>query len=150
MRPRSDERQRFLVKVRESATGCHEWQAGLDRGGYGKFSGYSTSDKAHRRAYELFVGAIPTGLHVLHRCDNRKCVNPEHLFVGTAADNVTDMDSKGRRGSRSRLTHKDAEKIKNLLASRYSQTKVAAMFGVDQTTISRVKTGVTALFQEGF
>lgn len=80
--------------------GCIEWQGGLGRGGYGKFR--ASPDKkhshvgAHRFAYEMANGPIPDGLFVCHSCDNRRCCNPDHLWLGTANDNVQDMVAKGR------------------------------------------------------
>ncbi len=147
--PRTSEKQRFLAKVKRVESGCHEWQTETNRGGYGKiwFRG-KPSVPAHRVAYTLFVSPIPEGRHVLHRCDNRKCVNPEHLFLGSNRDNVSDMDGKGRRGTKSRLTYEDVGKIRQMLAERYSQAVIAKSFGVDQTTISRIKLGKTTLFKE--
>lgn len=64
--------------------------------GYGKLSLLGRDQAAHRYAYEIFFGPVPRNRLVLHRCDNRRCVNPEHLFVGSAKDNFDDMISKGR------------------------------------------------------
>lgn len=146
-RPKSDVFVRFQKKVRIMDTGCHEWQATLDRGGYGKFYFEGEQLGAHRVAYRLFVGDI-TERNVLHSCDNRKCVNPKHLFLGTLQDNIKDMDTKGRRGTRSRLTYADVGEIRKLLDLRYSQEEIAARFGVDQTTISKIKLGKTTLFRD--
>ena len=148
-RPPSDEKQRFLAKVKRVISGCHEWQVGINRGGYGKlwFRG-KCSVPAHRVAFTLFTGAIPDGSNVLHHCDNRKCVNPEHLFLGTLQDNIRDMDDKGRRGTKSCLTYSDANEIREMLSNRYSQKVIAKKFNVDQTTISRIKLGKTMLFKD--
>jgi predicted XRE-type DNA-binding protein len=146
-RPRSDVKQRFLAKVKEMESGCHEWQAGQARGGYGKFTVWPKTTTAHRVAYELFVAPIPEGKSVLHRCDNRLCVNPDHLFIGDSADNVKDMDQKQRRGTKSQLTYADVEQIKQMLADRFSQQVIAEKFGVHQGTISRIKLGKTTLFK---
>ena len=146
-RPRSDVKQRFLEKVKQMEPGCHEWQAGQARGGYGKFQLVGKTVTAHRMAYELFVAPIPDGLCVLHRCDNRLCVNPKHLFLGDLADNIKDMDKKQRRGTKSWLTYADAEQIKQMLADRYSQETIAEKFNVHQGTISRIKLGKTRLFK---
>jgi hypothetical protein len=88
---------RFVLKTRKAASGCIEWTAARLPNGYGKIKRQSyLLDGAHRVSYELFVGVIPDGLFVLHRCDNRLCVNPSHLFIGTQKDNIDDMVSKGR------------------------------------------------------
>lgn len=137
-RPKSDEKQRFLSKVKPVENGCHEWQSTIHRDGYGKFYFSGRQVQAHRVAYILFVG--PTNSQwVLHKCDNRKCVNPEHLFLGDAKANVADMYRKGRNGSRSKLTQAMVSEINYLLASRFTQTEIAKKFGVHQTAISRVK-----------
>jgi hypothetical protein len=148
-RPPSDERTRFLGKVKQTAFGCHEWQAGINRGGYGKlwFRG-KCSVPAHRVAHELFVSPIPENRCVLHHCDNRLCVNPEHLFLGTQPDNIADMDAKNRRGTRSHLSTVDARKIKMILAHGVSQQRAGQMFNVDQTTISKIRLGKTFRFKE--
>lgn len=146
-RPKSDTKLRFLAKVKEMESGCHEWKAGLHRDGYGKFVDFGKTIQAHRVAYSLFVGEIPKGSWVLHRCDNRKCVNPEHLFLGNAKVNIADMDAKKRRGTRSKLTEKDVSSIKEFLYQRFSQQEIADIFNINQTTISRIKLGKTTLFK---
>lgn len=104
-------KERFEEKVSpEPNSGCHLWAASGFPHGYGKISVDGESTGAHRVAWELYRGAIPTGLHVLHRCDIRCCVNPDHLFLGTPQDNVDDKMAKNRgySGSRhhnSRKTH---------------------------------------------
>jgi len=76
-------------------TGCWEWQGYFSTGGYGQLKINSRETNAHIVSYSVWVG--PTnGLHVLHTCDNRKCINPEHLFLGTNKDNVDDRQAKGR------------------------------------------------------
>lgn len=146
-RPRSDPIKRFLDKVKQVESGCHEWQAGEARGGYGKYQNAGKSITAHRFAYENFVG--PTnGLYVLHKCDNRKCVNPEHLFLGTQSDNVADMDAKGRRVLHPKITLGMADKMKEMRAERYSQQSIADHFGVSQALVSRLLRGVTRHFKQ--
>ena len=148
-RPKSDVLKRFISKVKVLENGCHEWTAGLHRDGYGKFQNDGKTVQTHRVAYKLFVGEIPNKLWVLHSCDNRKCVNPAHLFLGTRKDNIDDMDSKKRRGSNSPLTYSNVAEIKQMLADRYSQQYIANKFGVCQTTISKIKLNKTVIFQKG-
>lgn len=92
--------EKFWPKVEKAEPdGCWEWKANRDRGGYGRMTVAGTPrkiDSAHRVAWQLTNGPIPDGLWVLHRCDNRGCVNPAHLFLGTRTDNVRDMMAKGR------------------------------------------------------
>ncbi len=77
---------------------CWNWKYSITTGGYGQFSIGGHPNYCHRYAYRLEYGEIPDGLSVLHKCDNRKCCNPKHLFLGTQKDNLEDMRRKGRGG----------------------------------------------------
>jgi hypothetical protein len=129
-------------------TQCWNWQLYKTNQGYGRISRTGKERLAHRQAWIDNRGAIPEGMCVLHKCDNPSCVNPDHLFLGTPADNNLDRDTKGRhkalRGSSngiSKLTEEDIPRIRQLLKSGLSQYRVADMFGVHQSTIWRVSAG---------
>ena len=105
--------ERFWSKVKIAAPGeCWEWQASMNHLGYGQAWWGKKMRSCHRIAYELGRGSIPDGLHVLHTCDNRKCVNPAHLWLGTHKENMADMIAKGRRGTRSPLAKGRGKQIK--------------------------------------
>lgn len=87
--------ERFTDKVSDSAFGCWEWMSSKTPLGYGQFSIGNFPRYAHRLAYELWRGVIPAGMSVLHTCDNPSCVNPDHLWLGTQADNMRDRRAKG-------------------------------------------------------
>lgn len=98
---------RFWEKVDQGeADECWPWTASTDRYGYGQFHVDGRSLRAHRVSYELANGAIPEGRLVMHTCDNPPCVNPAHLVLGTAAENMQDKVRKGRQSNgRERRTH---------------------------------------------
>lgn len=96
---------RFFEKIAYGISDCWFWIGSQNKHGYGQV-GLLGENKAHRLSWILFKGEIPKGLKVLHKCDIRNCVNPNHLFLGTQIENIRDMDSKGRR----RPSTKSAEK----------------------------------------
>lgn len=105
---------RFWPHVAKSA-GCWEWTGSRHRNGYGQFY-YRGPAMAHRVSWELANGPVPDGMLVCHRCDNPPCVRPDHLFLGTQADNLVDMVSKGRHWTAhhpERLSRGDAHWTRN-------------------------------------
>ena len=130
--------------IPEPNSGCWLWTKGLFQSGYGSLYLNGISVLAHRFAWRLFNGPIPIGMHVLHRCDVRSCVNSDHLFVGTIADNNADMVAKGRdrkRGLRgedsykAKFTNADVERIRKRHALGEKQIVLAMEYGVTKTTI---------------
>ena len=125
--------------------GCWEWQGALSDTGYGSFrvthTGKSRSAGAHRVSYRTYVGVIPDGDCVLHRCDNKLCVNPGHLFTGTRADNMIDKVAKGRQtvGSlfpHSKLTETSVAEMRRRYAGGERVGRLAKEFGVSSGTAS--------------
>ncbi len=133
----------------EPNTGCHLWMASTVSG-YGNMRVGKKVLKAHRISYELDNGPIPDGMYVCHKCDTPSCVNPNHLFLGTAADNNADAMTKGRHkavsGSKqglSKLDETDIPIIRQWLQDGWSQTQCAEVWGVTQATISQINRGKT-------
>lgn len=138
-KPRRPLRERFMSKVSIGhAAGCWEWTAHRGKHGYGVIGLGSRADgveTAHRVSWMLFRGD-PAGLDVCHHCDNRGCVNPEHLFVGDAAANIADARRKGRT---KRKLSDDA--IREILSSSETSTVLAARFGITPSGVRKVWAG---------
>ena len=122
---------------------CWVWTAGT-RDGYGQIKCLGRRVNAHRLSWEINCGEIPDGFCVLHKCDNRLCVNPFHLFLGTNQDNVDDKMEKGRapRGEKNglhKLTEEEVLKIRAMYKEgHYSQRELGKLFGVVHSRISSV------------
>jgi len=115
---------------------CWEWTGFKTRWGYGGFSLNHKSYLAHRVAWELVNGKIPEGMCVLHECDNKKCVNPDHLKLGTHQDNTDDMMLRNR--SCSKLSPEDVIAIRILCQCGYTMQVIAKMYDVGKSTICRI------------
>lgn len=140
--------------------GCLEWNGvtlksnGRDSHRYGRTFHNGRKQLAHRVAYERAFGEIPDGLCVLHRCDNTLCCNPDHLFLGTHAENMRDMTNKGRAshkagsklfGSsnpRTKLSDSQVEEIRKARAAGATVTALAAANGVHHSYVSRLARGI--------
>jgi HNH endonuclease len=115
----------------------------------GRTNGYAQSGGvlAHRRAWEDANGPIPPGKCVCHHCDNRICINPLHLFIGTQSDNLTDAASKGRCPKQV-LSASQVKHIRRLYKTgRFTQTAIGEVFGVSQVTVSNIVRRRTHLYQ---
>ncbi len=141
---------RFYGKwIIDKQTGCWNW-TGNKVNGYGRLSRNHEPTNlilAHRLSYLLFYGPITEDMDVCHKCDNPGCVNPEHLFLGTAKTNISDSIKKkrfqkGERNGLSLLTNVQAEQIRDfVLANGMSNKFVAEVYQVNRSCVSRIKTG---------
>ncbi len=135
----------WIAEDRGYSTPCHIWQGALDGWGYGcgpMRDGVRC--RAHRLAWSTAYGPITAGIHVLHHCDQPACVNVEHLFLGTDADNSDDKVAKGRQAKRARngkakLTESDVASIRAATGVGYAD--LAARFGVSRGHISKLRRG---------
>lgn len=131
---------------------CWVWTGTLNQSGYGQVKKQGEAPMCHRLTFEWSNGKIPKAHQVLHKCDNPPCVNPEHLFTGTVADNVRDCVAKGRRRYRqgdnhhnTKLTDEQVREIKTKwppLSVRGTGAKMAAFYGVHKDHIRNIIAGV--------
>lgn len=149
---------RFWVRVdRGGKDECWEWIGSLESSGYGNLSESGKQNSAHRQAWEL-ENEDPGDDWVLHKCDNKKCCNPNHLYLGDHTQNMADAWERGlmtpnnnlppadeRGGERepgAKLTEEEAKEVKSMIGD-FTQTEIAEKFGITQTTVSRIKLGQT-------
>src|SRR5882724_3668776 len=123
-------------------TPCWQWQGCCGSHGYGMMSVGGKRFCVHRLSYQVFVGPIPVGMFICHTCDDRKCINWEHLFDGTGKDNSDDMVAKGRGrlDNNAKLSSEQVIEIRKLCDRGLSHYYIAPLFDVSQATISRVNT----------
>lgn len=138
--------------VVDAASGCWNWARCTQRNGYGRIRAGAHTVYVHRAAYEAFVGQIPPGMDVCHRCDNRKCCNPDHLFAGTRLDNMQDAVTKGRQARGDRLaamrrgalsssavlTDDDVRGIRALAAYGNTPRQLAPLFSVTPSNVNKI------------
>ena len=142
--------ERFWAKVNKTET-CWLWMGARNERGYGNVRINGRTVRAHRLAYELLRGPIPAGMVICHHCDTPACVNPDHLFIGTMADNIRDRDEKGRRvpprgeaNGFAKLREGEILEIRSrYVPYRVSLTNLAREYGVHHSTIHDIVRGVT-------
>lgn len=133
-------------------TGCWEWQKHRNNYGYGKLTVSGRGVYAHRLSYELCNGSIPQGMDLMHKCDNPRCINPDHLSVGTRSQNMKDCSTRGRAkiptsksygesNGASKLREVDIRSIRRLLDKGCTQREIAERFGISQSQVSHIKLG---------
>jgi hypothetical protein len=147
IQPRNSIADRLWSKVDKSGE-CWTWTGFRDPNGYGRIMIREPQGNrpslAHRVAWELVNGPIPEGMNLCHHCDNPPCVRPDHLFLGTDADNMADASRKGRttfgeRGPAAKLTEQDAKDIRaRYAAGGISQQTLAKEYGLAQATVSEL------------
>jgi hypothetical protein len=142
-----DDKKRFLESFVVSCVGCWEWSKRTHEKGYGVFHLKGKLEQAHRAAWIIINGPIPEGLYVLHKCNNRKCVNPDHLYLGTHQDNMNDMvrDKRsnkpyGERNGKSKITTEQAKRIKE---SPGSPMVISREMMVSIHIVRDIKRGIT-------
>ncbi len=124
--------------------GCWLWSGGKMKNGYANFFIGKKSQRVHRLSYQHYFGSIPNGLGVLHKCDVRNCIRPDHLFTGTQKDNLQDCKIKGRttigiKNAMAKLDDEKASLIRKLYSSGgITQRTLATQFGITQSNVSRL------------
>lgn len=138
----------FMRHVRVMASGCWEWTRAKSAGGYGLLYADGKIVRASRFSYSKYKGPIPTGAYVLHTCDNRLCVKPVHLFLGTAKSNAQDREDKGRgrkdrrNNGTTKITGEDAAQVRHLRkTTRMTLAEIGALVGLRRSQVGNIVRG---------
>lgn len=141
-------------RVSLDPSGCLNWTGSTDSYGYGQMKWRGRTRLVHRLAYWIFGNKPPTGLSVLHTCDNRRCINPNHLYLGTQRENMRDMvvrrrfaDVSGENNPRAKLTSRDVLEIRNAVSHKFNHdgathSDIAKRYGVSKSTIDQISRGI--------
>lgn len=140
--------QEFWRRARRDANGCLVWIRRLDQNGYAPIFRRGRWTKAHRLAWEFSNGKVPSGMNVCHRCDNRACIEPTHLFVGTQSDNMRDCENKGRanhpvgeRNNKAKLTSEEVLELRRRRAAGESMYRLGKVFGIARQSVRSIILG---------
>ena len=143
----SEGKQLIMDRTTVSEGGCWEWSLNIMQNGYASFQMNGEVWYAHRFSYTAFVGDIPDGVFVCHKCDNPKCANPEHLFLGTQLDNMRDAAAKGRIATghdlpQTKLNEQNKRQIKELREMGLLYRHIGPVFGITRHRASQIYRGV--------
>ena len=139
--------EKFWKRLDKKSNGCWEWTKAHNKDGYGQTCYKGKMVWTHRMAWIYSKGEIPEGMHVLHKCDNPACCNPDHLFLGTHKDNMNDRDKKNRCNNKglkgelnpqSRYTEKDILQMREMYKKGMKQKEIALIFNTTQPIISNI------------
>lgn len=136
-------------------TGCFEWQGALDKHGYGKICTNHRTLRPHRLAYSILHNIeLKTDQQLNHTCNNRRCWNPDHLYLGTQLQNIQDRDrdgcpTRGENHPQSKLTIRQVGEIKQLLKSNIKDQEIAAQFNISRSTVLDIKSRRTWRWLDG-
>ena len=137
------DKARFWIKVKQTKM-CWEWTGTLNKHGYGVFN-HKKETLAHRISYQIIFGDVFQD-QILHKCDNPKCVNPDHLFLGTHQDNMTDRNNKGRtnrpKGEKNASAKLSEQQVKEIKNDPRASRRLGEIYGVSKTQILRIKNNV--------
>ena len=145
--------ERLRARVKITSNGCWEWLGWKNKGGYGEISIYGKSVQTHRASWELKNGPIPPGKIIRHKCDNRACINPDHLLLGTAQENSDDARIRnrlhpkiGNLNANHKLTDENVKEIREVASNASNEatyTSLAIKFHVSKATIQKVVLKIT-------
>lgn len=147
-----DLKERLKSRIKIDENGCWIWQGSKKENGYGNCGSGYPQQTSHRSAYQIFIGNIPDGLFVCHKCDVKLCCNPEHLFLGTNSENIKDAikkgrikcvpnkskGSKGEKNPKSKLDNYKVKRIRELIAKGFSISDVCRYAKISPSQVDRI------------